>query len=106
MLSVGHGYDVGAPLFPLIASNQLAINLGRRKQLVAIKDAESSATNVPRGLSGFTQTLDARLLRVNQILHTDNLPILDRAQTQECLLALEEIKMLLSELQLIQLREK
>jgi hypothetical protein len=53
-----------------------------------------------------SQALEARLRRVNQILQPDNLPTIDRAQTQECLLALEEIKMLLSELQLIQLRQE
>lgn len=68
--------------------------------------AESSATNGPLALYTLARTLDARLRRVTQILQPDNLPTLDRAQSQECLLALEEIKMLLSELQLIQLRRE
>ena len=100
---VGDGYE---PLFPLIASNLAAVTLGRRGQVVEVEHAELSVANSPLALSRLAQTLDARLRRITEILKPDNLPTIDRAQTQECLLALEEMKMLLSELQLIQLREK
>jgi hypothetical protein len=61
---------------------------------------------MPLELSRLSQALEERLQRVAQILQPDNLPTMDRAQTQEYVLALEEMKMLLSELQLIQLRQE
>jgi PAS domain S-box-containing protein len=43
------------------------------------------------------------LLRVNKSLHPDSLPQIDRAEMQECYVALEQVKMLMSELEILRL---
>lgn len=68
-----------------------------------IKRAQSSAT-IPKGESARMSDLSKRLAtlqhRVNQTLQPNNLPKIDRTEVQECLLALEEMKMLVAELEI------
>jgi hypothetical protein len=43
------------------------------------------------------------LRRVNRSLHPDSLPQIDKAEMQECFAALEQMKMLMSELEILRL---
>lgn len=53
-----------------------------------------------------SERLGALLWLINKALQPQNLTRLERTEMQECLLALEEIKMLLSRLQILQLFKK
>jgi PAS domain S-box-containing protein len=54
-------------------------------------------------LSELCQRIGNILRRVNKSLRPDNLPQIDRAEVQECFVALEEAKMLISELEILRL---
>jgi PAS domain S-box-containing protein len=54
-------------------------------------------------LSELSQRIGNILRRVNKSLRPDNLPQIDRAEVQECFVALEEAKMLISELEILRL---
>jgi hypothetical protein len=55
------------------------------------------------GLSDLSQRRGSILRRVNKSLHPDTLPQIDRAEMQECFVALEQMKMLISELEIFRL---
>jgi len=54
-------------------------------------------------IADLSQRIGDILRRVNKSLHPDNLPQIDRAEMQECYVALEEMKMLMSELEILRL---
>lgn len=68
-----------------------------------IKRAQSSAM-IPKGEGARTSDLSKRLAtvqqRVSQTLQPNNLPRISRAEVRECLLALEQMKMLVAELEI------
>ncbi len=72
-----------------------------------IKAGQSSGTT-PEGESARVADLSQRigniLRRVNKSLQPDSLPHIDRAEMQECFVALEQMKMLMSELEILHLR--
>jgi PAS domain S-box-containing protein len=72
-----------------------------------IKGGQSSGT-MPAGESARAVDLSQRigniLRRVSKSLQPDNLSHIDRAEIQECFLALEQMKMLVSELEILHLR--
>lgn len=73
------------------------------------KDTESTAgrPNIERDrLVEMSETLGSLLQRVNQALRPDNLPQMGRTEIREFLLLLEEMKMLMSELEIIGLLGK
>jgi len=49
-------------------------------------------------ISDLSQRIGNILRRLNKSLHADSLPQMDRAEMQECFVALEQMKMLMSEL--------
>jgi hypothetical protein len=55
------------------------------------------------GLNDLSQRRGNILRRVNKSLHPDTLPQIDRAEMQECFVALEQMKMLISELEIFRL---
>lgn len=63
----------------------------------ATPDGESA------GISGLSQRIANILRRVNKSLHPDSLARIDRAEMQECFAALEQMKMLMSELEILRL---
>ncbi len=71
-----------------------------------IKGGQSSAT-MSEGESARVAELSQRigniLRRVSKSLQPDNLPHINRAEIQECFLALEQMKMLMSELEILHL---
>jgi len=71
-----------------------------------IKPAQSSAT-IPKGESARMFDLAKRLAtlqqRVSRTLQPNNLPRISRAEIRECLLALEQMKMLVAELEICRL---
>jgi hypothetical protein len=75
-------------------------------RLREIKGRQSSAT-MSEGESARVAELSQRignvLRRVSKSLQPDNLPQINRAEIQECFIALEQIKMLLSELEILHL---
>ncbi len=75
-------------------------------RLQDVKNGESSAT-MPEGESARMADLSQRirniLRRVSKSLQPDNLSQIDRAEMQECFLALEQMKMLISELEILHL---
>jgi PAS domain S-box-containing protein len=52
-------------------------------------------------IAAISQRIGNILRRVSKSLQPDNLPQMDRAEMQECLLALEQMKMLMSELEIL-----
>jgi len=70
------------------------------------KDAESSVS-APKGegarMADLCQRIEVILRRVSKSLQPENLSQIDRAEMQECLRALEQMKMLMSELELLHL---
>jgi len=71
-----------------------------------VKNGESSAT-MAEGESARMADLSQRirniLRRLSKSLQPDNLSQIDRAEVQECFLALEQMKMLISELEILHL---
>ena len=55
------------------------------------------------GISDLSQRIGNILRRVNKSLHPDSLPQIDRAEMQEYSAALEQMKMLISELEIFRL---
>jgi PAS domain S-box-containing protein len=74
-----------------------------------IKAGQSSGT-LPEGESAQVADLSQRigniLRRVSKSLQPDNLSQIDRAEIQECFIALEQMKMLMSELEILRLGRK
>jgi PAS domain S-box-containing protein len=69
----------------------------------ATPEGESARISDSSQLSDLSQRIGNILRRVNKSLHPDNLPLIDRAEMQECFVALEEMKMLVSELDILRL---
>ena len=67
-------------------------------------NAESSA-RIPSGESArmddLYQRLETLIRRVSETFERNNLPTIDRAEIRECVLDLEQMKMLMSELELL-----
>jgi hypothetical protein len=74
-----------------------------------IKGGQSSGT-MPEGESARPADLSQRigniLRRVSKSLQPDNLSQINRAEMQECFIALEQLKMLMSELEILRLGRK
>lgn len=74
-----------------------------------VKGGQSSGA-LPEGVSAPVADLSQRigniLRRLSKSLQPDNLSDLDRAQIRECFIALEQMKMLMSELEILQLRRE
>jgi PAS domain S-box-containing protein len=68
--------------------------------ITAQKKAQARLRDIIRDLS---QRMGNILRRVNKSLHPDSLPQIDRAEMQECFVALEQMKMLMSELEILRL---
>jgi len=69
----------------------------------ATPEGESARISDLPQLSDLSQRIGNILRRVNKSLHPDSLPQIDRAEMQECYVALEEVKMLMSELEILRL---
>jgi hypothetical protein len=57
-------------------------------------------------IADLSQRIGNILRRVNKSLHPDSLLEIDRAEMQECFIALEQMKMLMSELEILRLGRK
>jgi len=66
-------------------------------------ETESARIADSSQLSDLSQRIGNILRRVNKTLHPDSLPQIDRVEVQECFVALEEMKMLMSELEILRL---
>jgi PAS domain S-box-containing protein len=81
----------------------------QKKAQAALRDFEGgqSSATMPEGenarMADLSQRMRNILRRVSKSFQPDNLSQIDRAEMQECFLALEEMKMLLSELELLRL---
>jgi hypothetical protein len=77
----------------------------QRRAQARLRDIKHSALSSfsPVGESTATPDISQRLAplveRVSNTLHPNNLPRIDRAEMRECLLALEQLKMLIAELE-------
>jgi PAS domain S-box-containing protein len=69
----------------------------------ATPEGESARISDLPQLSDLSQRIGNILRRVNKSLHPHSLPQIDRAEMQECYVALEEVKMLMSELEILRL---
>jgi PAS domain S-box-containing protein len=93
----------------LLQSTLIDITAQKKAQAMPrdIKGGQSSGT-MPAGESARAVDLSQRigniLRRVSKSLQPDNLSHIDRAEIQECFLALEQMKMLVSELEILHLR--
>jgi hypothetical protein len=75
----------------------------------SIKEVTSSASRSEHErveTAALSQRLAVLLQRASQALQPDNLPRMGRSETQEFLLVLEEMKMLMSELEVLRLFRK
>ena len=99
------------------AEGRLELLQGTLVDITALKKAQTrwvdinnveSAANVPNTeiarIDELSQMIATLLRRVTEILHPNNLPRIDRAEIQECVLSLEQMKMLMSELEILQLQ--
>lgn len=79
----------------------------RRRDTKALENALESADRMPDGASArmadLSQRLGTLLRRVGKTLQPSNLSRIDRSEIQECSLALEQMKMLISELEIVRL---
>ena len=71
--------------------------------ITAQKRAEARLRGI---ISDLSQRIRDILRRVNKSLHPDSLPQIDRVEMQECFVALEQMKMLVSELEIFRLGRK
>jgi PAS domain S-box-containing protein len=67
----------------------------------ATPEVESARISDSSQLSDLSQQIGNILRRVNKSLHPDSLPQIDRAEMRECFVALEQMKMLMSELDIL-----
>jgi PAS domain S-box-containing protein len=72
----------------------------------ATPEGESARISDLPQLSDLSQRIGNILRRVNKSLHPDSLPQIDRAEMQECYVALEQMKILMSELEILRLGPK
>jgi PAS domain S-box-containing protein len=92
----------------LLQSTAVDITVQKRAQarLQDIKGSQSSA-GTPEGerdgMADLSQRIGNILRRVSKSLQPDNLSRMDRAEMQECFLALEQMKMLMSKLEILHL---
>jgi hypothetical protein len=75
----------------------------KRAERTAQKKAKARLRDI---ISDLSQRIGSILPRVNKSLHPDSLPQMDRAERQECFVALEQMKMLMSELEIFRLGRK
>jgi hypothetical protein len=81
----------------------------QKKAQTRLRDikAVESTLRMPAGenarVADLSQRIGNILRRVSKSLQPDNLSQIDRAEMQECLLALEQMKMLMSELEILHL---
>lgn len=98
-------YANGLP--ELLQSTFIDITAQKRDQRLWDNEALESAGNMLEGTSArmadLSQRLGTLLRRVSTTLQPNNLPRIDRAEIQECSLALEQMKMLMSELEIVHL---
>jgi PAS domain S-box-containing protein len=92
----------------LLLGTMIDITLQKEAQgrLHDIKEAEAAAAapeSQSARMADLSQRLASLLRRVGTTLQPSNLPRLERAEIQECVLALEQMKMLMSELELLHL---
>ncbi len=94
------------------AEDRLELLQGTLVDITAQKKAQARRQNdterpasVPENecarMTELSQTITTLLGHVSEILQPNNLPRIDRAEVQECVLSLEQMKMLVSELEMI-----
>lgn len=99
------------------AEGRLELLQGTLVDITALKKAHARlgginnvepAANVPNTeiarMDELSQTIATLLRRVTELLHPKNLPRIDRPEIQECVLCLEQMKMLMSELEILELQ--
>ena len=75
----------------------------RLRDIIGGQSSGATPEGESAGISGLSQRIANILRRVNTSLHPDSLPQIDRAEMQECSAALEQMKMLMSELEILRL---
>src|SRR5258708_24351191 len=84
----------------------------RLRDIIGGQSSGATPEGERAGISGLSQLSDLSqrigniLRRVNKSLHPDSLPQIDRGEMQECLFALAQMKMLMSELEIPRLGPK
>ena len=75
----------------------------RLRDIIGGQSSGATPEGESAGISGLSQQIANILRRVNKSLHPDSLSQIDRAEMQECFAALEQMKMLISELEILRL---
>jgi hypothetical protein len=75
----------------------------RLRDTKALESADSMPDGTSARMADLSQRLGTLLRRVGKTLQPSNLSRIDRAEIQECSLALEQMKMLISELEIVRL---
>jgi PAS domain S-box-containing protein len=75
----------------------------RLRDTKALESADSMPDGTSARMADLSQRLGTLLRRVGKTLQPSNLSRIDRAEIQECSLALEHMKMLISELEIVRL---
>jgi PAS domain S-box-containing protein len=102
-LAYGHPELLQGTLIDITAQKKAQASFG------SIKEVTSSASRPEREkveTAALSQRLAVLLQRASQALQPDNLPRLNRPEIQEFVLVLEEMKMLMSELEVLRLFPK
>jgi hypothetical protein len=71
----------------------------RLRDIIGGRSSGATPEGESARISDLSQRIGNILRRVNKSLHGDSLPQMDRAEMQECFVALEQMKMLMSELE-------
>jgi PAS domain S-box-containing protein len=102
-LAYGHPDLLQGTVIDITAQKKAQASFG------SIREVTSSASRPEREkveTAALSQRLAVLLQRASQALQPDNLPRMGRPETQEFLLVLEEMKMLMSELEVLRLFRK
>ena len=75
----------------------------RLRDIIGGQSSGATPEGESAGISDLSQRIGNILRRVNKSLQPDSLPQIDRAEMQECFVALEQMKMLMSELEILRL---
>jgi hypothetical protein len=73
------------------------------RELLAHRDSVRMPTGEGARMAELSERIGIILRRVSKFLQPENLSLIERAEMKECLLALEQMKMLMSELELLHL---
>ena len=75
----------------------------RLRDIIGGQSSGATPEGESAGISDLSQRIGNILRRVNKSLHADSLAQMDRAELQECYVALEQMKMLMSEPEILRL---